>query len=276
MFPFAMSLELESFLLRMYKVNDAKMQSLTVCGSDGKGTYISCSCVNAVFTIIISGRPTDEVVAIMSTLTLTPLPTVEGDIRALDLLFPPEDPLNLIWDTNSPTYVDLSEQNVELCNRPSKGRKTNPKRSGGSSREKALERNRVAANKCRQKKREYTKSLESQFKDLAGRRTVLRNESAGLRCELLSLKGEILKHAHCDDGRVEHHLARKMRDIQQCTCLSGPETSTDAAETSPSTTSMESLNTELLDPYLDPMVLPTSEEPSSFLTDDHFDEFMNA
>lgn len=212
----------------------------------------------------------------MSTLTLTPLPTVEGDVRDLDLLFPPEDPLNLMWDTNSPTYVDLSEQNVELGNRPSKGRKTNPKRFGGSSREKALERNRVAANKCRQKKRRYTKSLESQFKDLAGRRMVLRNESAGLRCELLSLKNEILKHAHCDDGRVEHHLAREMREIQQCACLLGPEISIDAAETSPPTISMESLNTRLLEPYLDPMVLPTSEEPSSFSTDDHFDEFINA
>lgn len=215
----------------------------------------------------------------MSALTLTPLPTLDGDrdLGNLNLSLPPEDPLDLIWDVNSPPHVDLPEQKIEPDDRPSKGRKTNPKRSGGSKREKALERNRVAANKCRQKKRQYTQSLESQFKDLAERRTVLGNEMAGLRCELLSLKNEILKHAHCDDGHVGHQLAHMMRQIQQCDCLSGLETTIDAADGSPSTTSTEALNTGLLEEsYLDPIAVLTSEETSSLSTDDHFDEFTNA
>lgn len=98
----------------------------------------------------------------------------------------------------------------------------------------------------------------------------------GLRYQLFSLKNEVVKQAHCDDGRAGHQLAQMMRQIQQWDCLSGPETTTGTADGSPSTTSKEPLDTGLLEePYPDPMGLLTSEETSSFSTDDHFGESMN-
>lgn len=99
----------------------------------------------------------------------------------------------------------------------------------------------------------------------------------GLRYQLFSLKNEVVKQAHCDDGRAGHQLAQMMRQIQQWDCLSGPETTTGTADGSPSTTSTEALNTGLLEEsYLDPIAVLTSEETSSLSTDDHFDEFTNA
>ena len=65
-------------------------------------------------------------------------------------------------------------------------------------RSKFLERNRVAASKCRQKKKEWTQSLENRARELQKTNSQLRMVVDSCRQELLFLKGELLKHNECE------------------------------------------------------------------------------
>ncbi|QKX58403.1 uncharacterized protein TRUGW13939_05525 [Talaromyces rugulosus] len=80
-------------------------------------------------------------------------------------------------------------------------------------REKFLERNRLAASKCRQKKKEHTMQLESRFKEASDKRELLNAEISRLRSEVLGLKNEVLRHAQCGDEPIKLHLAQMVKQI---------------------------------------------------------------
>ncbi|KAJ5697521.1 Basic leucine zipper (bZIP) transcription factor atfB [Penicillium malachiteum] len=82
-----------------------------------------------------------------------------------------------------------------------------------AKRAKFLERNRVAASKCRQKKKEHTQQLESRYKQQSEKKEQLVCEIAKLRSEILSLKNEVLKHAQCEDEPIKLHLAQMVKKI---------------------------------------------------------------
>lgn len=84
-----------------------------------------------------------------------------------------------------------------------------------SRHEQSLERNRLAASRCRQKKKEGTQRLETRFREQAQKKRQLEGDITGLRSEVLGLKNEILKHALYDDGRVGRQMARIMQQITQ-------------------------------------------------------------
>lgn len=65
-------------------------------------------------------------------------------------------------------------------------------------RSKFLERNRVAASKCRQKKKEWTQNLENRARELQKNNSQLRMVVDSCRQEVLFLKGELLKHSQCE------------------------------------------------------------------------------
>ncbi|QDS77393.1 hypothetical protein FKW77_006106 [Venturia effusa] len=75
-----------------------------------------------------------------------------------------------------------------------------------AQREKFLERNRVAASKCRQKKKEWTNSLEEKARELQGQREMLVAYISMLRNELLMLKCKCLEHADCDCVGLREYL----------------------------------------------------------------------
>lgn len=75
-----------------------------------------------------------------------------------------------------------------------------------AQREKFLERNRVAASKCRQKKKEWTNSLEEKARDLQGQREMLVAYISMLRNELLMLKCKCLEHSDCDCVALRDYL----------------------------------------------------------------------
>jgi len=82
-----------------------------------------------------------------------------------------------------------------------------------AKREKLLERNRMAANKCRQKKKEWMSHLEIQAKEVATNRAQLLANLATLKDEVLYLKGQLLDHAHCDCTKIReylHHAAAQL------------------------------------------------------------------
>ncbi|KAL8630709.1 hypothetical protein Q9189_003550 [Teloschistes chrysophthalmus] len=73
-------------------------------------------------------------------------------------------------------------------------------------RHKFLERNRVAASKCRQKKKEWTQNLENRARELQKENNHLRMLVDSLRDELLFIKGEILKHTSCESDNIQGWL----------------------------------------------------------------------
>ncbi|CAI7585205.1 unnamed protein product [Penicillium glandicola] len=82
-----------------------------------------------------------------------------------------------------------------------------------AKRAKFLERNRLAASKCRQKKKEHTQKLEFDFKEQSEKREKLLGQIARLRSEVLGLKNEVLKHAQCGDEPIKLHLAQMVKKI---------------------------------------------------------------
>ena len=79
---------------------------------------------------------------------------------------------------------------------------------GDDKRSQFLERNRVAASKCRQKKKEWTSNLEQKARELQASKTSMALLVSSLREELLYLKGEALRHTTCDCNSVREYLAR--------------------------------------------------------------------
>ena len=109
-----------------------------------------------------------------------------------------------------------------------RGRKTGPysKLEGSSSgasgrhggleesrRSKFLERNRVAASKCRQKKKEWTQNLENRARQLQKENGSLRLMLESLRDEMLFIKGEMLKHTGCGCEQIQAFLNSSINSI---------------------------------------------------------------
>ncbi|KAF5857845.1 hypothetical protein ETB97_005219 [Aspergillus alliaceus] len=83
-------------------------------------------------------------------------------------------------------------------------------------RQRILHRNRLAASKCRQKKKEHSKQLEERFYKVSTRKTELESEIENLRSELITLKNELLLHASCNDEAIKIHLAQMVRLVTFC------------------------------------------------------------
>ena len=82
-----------------------------------------------------------------------------------------------------------------------------------SARQSHLEKNRVAAHKCRQRKKEYIGTLETRAREFSAKNKALKENVAMLRDEVLSLKNEVLRHAGCGFWAVDEYLARCAGDL---------------------------------------------------------------
>ena len=80
-------------------------------------------------------------------------------------------------------------------------------------RSKFLERNRVAASKCRQKKKEWTANLEARARDLQNCRNQLGVVVDSLKEEVLFLKGELLQHTNCGCTRIREYLSQEVNSM---------------------------------------------------------------
>jgi hypothetical protein len=84
-----------------------------------------------------------------------------------------------------------------------------------SKRERYLERNRIAASKCRQRKKEQNKGLEYRFKEQSEKNDALMAEFARLRLEVVSLKSKVLEHSKCGDKSIGRHLEQSAMTLAQ-------------------------------------------------------------
>ena len=85
--------------------------------------------------------------------------------------------------------------------------------SEDDKRSKFLERNRVAASKCRQKKKEWTSSLETRARELQHSKNQMAMMVSSLKEEVMFLKGEMLKHTSCGCERIRDYLNREVNSI---------------------------------------------------------------
>ena len=81
-----------------------------------------------------------------------------------------------------------------------------PEIRDAEKRSKFLERNRAAASKCRQKKKEWTSGLEAHARDLQNNKAQLEMIVGMLKEEIMFLKCEVFKHTSCNCG------CRQVRD----------------------------------------------------------------
>ena len=89
------------------------------------------------------------------------------------------------------------------------------------ARQSHLEKNRVAACKCRMRKKEYINGLESRAREHSNRNRLLKEDVSLLREEMLKLKSEVLRHAGCGFGPVEKYLARCVDDLLDTKAATG-------------------------------------------------------
>lgn len=91
-----------------------------------------------------------------------------------------------------------------------------------NKRKKFLERNRLAASKCRQKKKEWANNLEEQARYQAQENKLLRASVAQLRDECLYLKNFLLStHSGCSCVGVKNYLMKEAQMSQQVTGMGG-------------------------------------------------------
>lgn len=84
-----------------------------------------------------------------------------------------------------------------------------------AKRKRFLERNRVAASKCRQKKKEWMATLEESARNVQTTNKLLSHTVSVLREELLILKGELLKHHGCECPQISAFLEHEADRVSQ-------------------------------------------------------------
>lgn len=76
-----------------------------------------------------------------------------------------------------------------------------------------LERNRLAANKCRLKRKREHEQIQGVLEAETARRDILLAEVGALREELWRLKNRVFAHANCDDQHISLQLSQMNQDL---------------------------------------------------------------
>ncbi|KAL8737283.1 MAG: hypothetical protein Q9181_001837 [Wetmoreana brouardii] len=131
-------------------------------------------------------------------------------------------------------------------------------------RHKFLERNRIAASKCRQKKKEWTQNLETRARELAKENNSLRLMIDSMRDEMLFIKGEMLKHTSCACDDIQDWLKSSAGSLSASPVIKTEHSPIQSTETSRrgsvTTTGGASLDQEATSPVGKGSEGSTSEE----------------
>jgi hypothetical protein len=83
--------------------------------------------------------------------------------------------------------------------------------SDDANRSKFLERNRKAASKCREKKKQWMQDLEDAKPDLEKRHRILQDGFSALVKEVSQLKNQLMLHSGCHDANIDKWIEREAR-----------------------------------------------------------------
>lgn len=88
-----------------------------------------------------------------------------------------------------------------------------PRDNVSPERARHLERNRIAANKCRLKKKREHKQIQNVLENETAKRDTLLAEVDFLKEEMWHLKNRIFEHAKCDDQQINMQLAKMKQNV---------------------------------------------------------------
>ncbi|KAF9888719.1 hypothetical protein FE257_008294 [Aspergillus nanangensis] len=114
-------------------------------------------------------------------------------------------------EDKSPGLSSSSSSPPSSCSPPHSRR---PSRRGSKlhddQRERFLEKNRIAANKHRKRKKQYIQGLESRYGEQLSRKDHLKAEVSSLRAEALDLQESLFTHARCEDEPIQSYISNKI------------------------------------------------------------------
>lgn len=114
--------------------------------------------------------------------------------------------------TNKTQKPDPSAKSTKTRRRSSTKSQV-PRDNLSPERARHLERNRVAANKCRLKKKKEHEQIQITLQSETMRHDCLVAELGSLREEIWHLKNQVFNHAKCDDQRINLQLAKMTTQI---------------------------------------------------------------
>ncbi|KAF7593767.1 hypothetical protein BBP40_010943 [Aspergillus hancockii] len=122
------------------------------------------------------------------------------------------------------TSPDLPPNNTQASNDQQHGSMTERGRPRSKQQKDAvlLERNRVAANKCRKKKKAHTDQLKECFLAAKRKKQYLEVEVDQLQREILILKNQMLRHWQCDNEAIKDYLSQMFTRVTRKAGLADP------------------------------------------------------
>lgn len=140
-------------------------------------------------------------------------PTAERYISPASLyLSPTSDNHEGAAESRSPSLERKETASSPLGRKP--GRRASKVQDG--QRERHLEKNRIAANKHRKKKKEFIQGLESRYDDQLSRKDQLKAEVSSLRTQALDLQEHLFTHAQCNNQPIQNYLNKKIGCLYAC------------------------------------------------------------
>ncbi|KAF1807028.1 basic-leucine zipper transcription factor [Mucor lusitanicus] len=147
-------------------------------------------------------------------------------------------------------------------------------------RKKFLERNRVAAYKCRQKKKNWMQELEQKAEIQNNQNEELRNLVALLKEESMYLRNLLLTHGNCDCDSVQAYLRKQSAEITNNTMASRRSSMTSNYPTMPSfpnsfssASTMPSFSEQStgLTPFLDTVINKLPQDSPDYFSTSHLE-----
>ncbi|KAJ5094020.1 hypothetical protein N7456_009881 [Penicillium angulare] len=128
--------------------------------------------------------------------------------------------VNSLWKFGDLPSLDSTQQSdYPPPSRHRRNSKTQTKRENISpERAKHLERNRIAANKCREKKKHERAQLQATLDAASAKHKVLETEVDILQEEIWHLKNQLFIHARCEDQQIDLQLcgmANKLKSVAE-------------------------------------------------------------
>ncbi|KAK0756189.1 hypothetical protein N5P37_011279 [Trichoderma harzianum] len=115
------------------------------------------------------------------------------------------------------TSTDSKTQKVTKGKKGRKGRRR--RLSESEKREQIKQRNRVAASKCRQKKRENVNELMEMTSSLEARNNDLHQEYQRLRQEIDLVKSDLIQHTECNDPNISRWVENEAKGyVEKLVC----------------------------------------------------------
>ncbi|RYO74426.1 hypothetical protein DL764_010829 [Monosporascus ibericus] len=106
--------------------------------------------------------------------------------------------------------------------RPQRKRRHTETSDTDSQAELRRQRNRLAASKCRRKSKQKNEIMLERERELEQQYHLLKSCVQSLKVEVLDLREELLKHAHCDCEPIQNHISKTAQAVMSQPNIAAP------------------------------------------------------